>query len=117
MKKLNAYCPISCDSLDILWEDLGDPHDVSWCCRKYRALLKEKDDGRKVKIVRCADCLAGKEPAVEKIESCPFCNGEGKFKHKQYASWFVICLGCGARGPTKPTGEEAAECWNRRAEK
>jgi len=78
-------------------------------------LLKEKEIGGKVKVIRCADCIEGKVVGSGKIQPCPFCKGEGVLKHSEYARWFVICLGCGARGPKKPTGEQAAEVWNRRA--
>jgi len=113
-----AYCRITCESLDVYLDNgCVNPYEWQyWRCRKYKTLLneKEKKNGR-VAILRCADCMAGKAAEAQKIKPCPFCNGLGALKHSEYVLWIVQCLGCGAKGPKKPTGEEAAESWNKRA--
>ena len=51
----------------------------------------------------------------EKLEGCPFCNGEGavKFEHRPYCV-VVVCQSCGSSGVRKQSIEEAQYCWNLR---
>lgn len=111
IQELCLMAGVKCE-LDVFFENYGDPDDWRWRCKKYKALLK---DGCKNKPLRCAACKAGKEVESRKLKPCPLCGGLGALKHLYYANWIVTCIECGARGPKKPTGEEAAESWNRRS--
>lgn len=57
-----------------------------------------------------------------KLKPCPFCCGEAELASDVYDGnqvWFVRCrwAGCGVYVETedRPTPQEAAELWNRRA--
>ena len=50
----------------------------------------------------------------KKLESCPFCGSECFNYDYGEEGWYVECNGCYARGPSKPTIEEAEAAWNRR---
>ena len=56
-----------------------------------------------------------------KLKPCPFCGGEAKLWFFGNGAWFATC-GCGdcdVKPKTffRSTPQEAAEIWNRRAEK
>ena len=58
-----------------------------------------------------------------KLKPCPFCGGEAKLLEDEFGRtsgwWYASCsnLGCGiiARTADRPTPQEAAKLWNRRA--
>ena len=62
-----------------------------------------------------------KKMHIETVDllSCPFC-GQARgirtvyFLTTDEASYYVICPGCGAQGPTGDTPEEAIASWNSR---
>lgn len=50
------------------------------------------------------------------LSPCPFCgSSDVRFYELVYARHFaVMCQGCGAEGPRRPSHDEAGRLWNRR---
>lgn len=55
---------------------------------------------------------------MDEFKQCPFCGGEAEIMQTEARTFlYVFCGGCGASGDYRDTAEEAAEAWNRRAER
>lgn len=53
------------------------------------------------------------------LKPCPFCGGDAEMwqgKHQGLDTFYVSCLGCGARTDLEYAVEFAADLWNERVE-
>lgn len=53
-----------------------------------------------------------------KLKKCPFCGGDAEMQQGKYQglrTFYVSCLGCGARTDLEYAEELAADLWNERA--
>lgn len=107
---------VGCNLLFIQWAAENDGEYIIKSCEFCKYNDKSEDE---YPCIQCTERYSNQfepKPKKPEMKPCPCCGGKAGTE-EMYRDWVVKCEKCHLSTRTYPTPEEAAEAWNRRADK